>query len=274
MTMVETSPYLLGHEDREIRRLVDQAALFEREVRWLFDEIAPQACRRAVDLGCGPVGVLGELSRRVGPGGQVAGVDNDPVMLAHARRFCAARGLSNVGLVRADAAATGLPGASFDLAHVRLVLVNVADPAAVVAEAARLVRPGGTVALQEVDWLSWQCEPPHPAWDTLRSLLLALWNSRGFDPCLGRRLPRLLGDAGLERVEAMAHAGIDSAEVPYQRLIVDFAERFADRLGELGLAGRAQLAGLIAPLRAHLGQPGTVVVRAMTVQAWATVPAA
>ena len=42
------------------------------------------------------------------------------------------------------------------VAHIRLVLVNVANPAEVVAEAAALVRPGGALVVQEVDWLSWQ----------------------------------------------------------------------------------------------------------------------
>ena len=42
------------------------------------------------------------------------------------------------------------------------------DPLAVLREAAAIVRPGGTVAVQEVDWLSWQCEPAHPAWTELR----------------------------------------------------------------------------------------------------------
>ena len=34
-----------------------------------------------------------------------------------------------------------------------------------------LVRPGGVVAVEEVDWVSWVCEPAHPAWDRLRDAL-------------------------------------------------------------------------------------------------------
>ena len=54
------------------------------------------------------------------------------------------------------------------------------------------MRPGGVVAVQEVDWLSWQCEPALPAWTALREVLRALWHSRGLDPDIGRRLPTLL----------------------------------------------------------------------------------
>ena len=87
-------------------------------------------------------------------------------MLDHAARSC--KGLGNVRFVLGDATATGLSERSFDLAHIRLLLVNVPDPAAVLREAVSIVRPSGTVAVQEVDWLSWQCEPAIPAWTALR----------------------------------------------------------------------------------------------------------
>ena len=196
--------YLLGNADPEVRRLVDQARLFERELAWLFAGLDAAPGGAAIDIGCGPIGILPTLARHVGPAGRVVGVDRDPVMLTHAAAECGERGLVNVELVQGDACSTGLASGSFDLAHVRLVLVNVADPAAVVAEAVRHVRPGGLVVLQEVDWLSWQCEPAHAAWDELQGLLRRLWASRGFDPCIGRRLPRLLADAGVVDISAVA----------------------------------------------------------------------
>lgn len=260
--------YLLGNADPEVRRLVDQARLFEQELAWLFGGFEAWPGGAAVDIGCGPIGILPTLSHYVGPTGRVVGVDRDPVMLTHAAAECGQRGLVNVEFVQGDACSTGLASGSFDLAHVRLVLVNVADPAAVVAEAVRVVRPGGLVVLQEVDWLSWQCEPPHPAWEELRSLLHRLWASRGFDPCIGRRLPRLLTDAGVVDVRATGHAGIDGGDEPYQRLITTFAERFAPLLVDLGLVERTHLAALVGQLDRHLATPGTVAVRAMTVQAW------
>ena len=66
-----------------------------------------------------------------------------------ARELVAEQGLTNVEVIQADAQNTGLPPASFDVAHARTVLVNVPDPEAVLAEMTRLVRAGGWVASLE-----------------------------------------------------------------------------------------------------------------------------
>ena len=262
--------YMLGDSQAERRRLVAQAALMEDEANWLLDQLDVPAGGRAVDIGCGPVGILPQLSALVGPAGEVVGVDRHADMLDHAARTCAE--LANVRFELGDAVATELPRCSFDLAHIRLVLVNVPDPLAVLREAAGLVRPGGTVAVQEVDWLSWQCEPAHPAWTELKAILTRLWHSRDLDPTVGRRLPAMLESVGLVGVRAMAHAGIDMVDDWYQRLLISFAETFRGRIVDAGLATADELETLVAELAEHLATPGTSVVRALTVQAWGRVP--
>ena len=270
-TTTERPEYMLGDSQAERRRLVAQAALMEDEAAWLLQRLDIPEGGRALDIGCGPVGILPQLSSRVGPMGEVVGLDRHADMLDHAARTCAE--LTNVRLELGDAAATGLPRRSFDLAHIRLVLVNVPDPLAVLREAAAVVARRGTVAVQEVDWLSWQCEPAHPAWTELREILARLWRSRDLDPLVGRRLPSLLGEVGLVDVRAMAHAGIDMVDDWYQRLIISFAEMFRPRIIATGLATADEIDSLVTELGAHLARPGTVVVRALTVQAWGRVPA-
>jgi SAM-dependent methyltransferase len=267
MTLATAPPeYLLGDAADERARLVAQAALLEDEARALLDRLDIPLGGDVIDIGCGPIGVLPLLSERVGPHGQVTGFDRHGDMLDHAARACAT--LGNVRFAHGDATDTGFTSGTFDVAHIRLLLVNVADPFAVVREAARIVRPGGAVVVQEVDWLSWQCEPGLPAWAALRDVLLDLWHSRGLDPEIGRRLPTLLRSAGLCEVDATARAGIDGAGHPYRRLILTFADRFRDRIVDAGLASADELDALVAAVDRHLADPATVVVRAMTVQAW------
>jgi ubiquinone/menaquinone biosynthesis C-methylase UbiE len=76
-----------------------------------------------------------------------------------ARKFTAQRGLGSVQIVAADARRTSLPPGSFDLVHARALLVNVPEPAEVLAEMVRLAKPGGWVASLEPDVDSALCYP-------------------------------------------------------------------------------------------------------------------
>jgi hypothetical protein len=60
-----TDVYLLGHAATEDQRLVRQAQELANESSWLFDQIDLPVGARAIDLGCGPRGVLDQLSARV-----------------------------------------------------------------------------------------------------------------------------------------------------------------------------------------------------------------
>ncbi len=117
----------------------------------MFDRIGVRSGGRAIDIGCGPQGVLDLLSERVGSTGLVVGIERDDESVAAARQFVADRALGNVKVLRAEAASKGMPGDIFDLVHARLVLVNIPNAEAVVGEMVRLARPGGMVASHEAD---------------------------------------------------------------------------------------------------------------------------
>jgi SAM-dependent methyltransferase len=105
---------------------------------------APGADERWLEAACGP----GLISRVLaGVTREVVGVDATPAMLDVARREAA--GLGNVSFVAGDATATGLPEASFDGAIARFAVHHIPVPARLVAELARLVRPGGTVVIAD-----------------------------------------------------------------------------------------------------------------------------
>jgi ubiquinone/menaquinone biosynthesis C-methylase UbiE len=261
--------YSLGADDAERTRLLAQCALHRAEAEDLLDRTGVGPGSRALDLGCGPLGVLDLLADRVGPSGQVVGVDREPRFLAMAARSLHERGLDRVGLVGADAVSTGLPSASFDLVHERLLLVNVPRPAAVVAEMVRLARPGGCVAVQDVDWVSWTCEPAHPDWPRLTAALARVWSG---DVHVGRRLPALLRAAGLVDVQVQAHVRTFRPGEPYHRLLLRFAEIHRDRLVESGTLTAAGLDGSVRRLGAHLDDPATLTLYATFFQAWGRRP--
>ncbi len=100
--------------------------------------------RRVVDLGTG----TGRMLRLLAPHAKAAlGLDLSQQMLNIARQATAEAGLDHCELRHGDVFATRLPGGSADLVVVHQVLHYLADPAAAVAEAARLVAPDGKLVV-------------------------------------------------------------------------------------------------------------------------------
>jgi SAM-dependent methyltransferase len=102
--------------------------------------------QRWLDVACGP----GLVARAVAPRvGSVLGVDLTEAMIDLARREARREGLSNAEFALGDATRLDLPNGSFDGAVTRFSLHHVPVPGRVVAEMARVVRPGGAVVLAD-----------------------------------------------------------------------------------------------------------------------------
>jgi ubiquinone/menaquinone biosynthesis C-methylase UbiE len=265
--------YILGADESERSRLLMQSEIHRAQAQRLLGRLDIHRGGRVIDIGCGPLGVLDLLSTMVGPKGRAIGLDNEPRMIVHARQTIAERDLASVELVLADAADTGVESGSLDLAHERLVLINHPAPQNIVDEMARIVRPGGWVAIEEVDTFSWICEPAHPAWTELLDALNGAWRAAGQDPFIGRRLPALLRDAGLTDVGFDADALVWQTGHPYQTLPLKFLGIFRERIVTGGFLDERRLDWLIAEAKLHLTKPDTYVIHPLFCQAWARKPA-
>lgn len=107
---------------------------------------APLAAEAVLDVGCGCGATLLGLSRDVGIGGRVVGVDVSQPMLAVAASRVREAELANVELVLADAATHAFGDATFDLAFSRFGVMFFDDPIAALANIRRSLRPNGRVA--------------------------------------------------------------------------------------------------------------------------------
>lgn len=99
---------------------------------------------RVLDAGCGTGRALTPLRAAVGPSGVVLGADLTPAMLEAAVR--AGLGLDGQ-LLLADVAALPLRSESLDAVFTAGLIAHLPDPAENLRELARVVRPGGTLAL-------------------------------------------------------------------------------------------------------------------------------
>jgi ubiquinone/menaquinone biosynthesis C-methylase UbiE/DNA-binding transcriptional ArsR family regulator len=130
------------------------------------------------DLGCGTGPISAELAPFVA---RVVGVDNSAAMLKDARRRLGDS--PNVELVRGELTSIPVDSGSCDAALIVLALTYIVDPATVIAEAGRILKPGGKAVI--VDLL------PHDR-DDFRRHMNQQWP--GFDL---EQIRKWLGDAGL-----------------------------------------------------------------------------
>src|SRR4051794_10068798 len=147
-----------------------------------------------LDIGSGPGLLAAEAAARVGSSGSVHGVDPSAQMLAiAARRNEPAAGSAPVRFHAGDACALPFAAESFDAAAAVQVYEYVSEMPAALAEAHRVLRPGGQLLVVDTDWDSivWRSS------DVRRMLrVLAAWDEHLVDPHLPRRLTGLLEDAG------------------------------------------------------------------------------
>lgn len=269
-----TDVYALGRDPAESARLQRQSEELRPDSAALLDRVGIGPGQSAIDLGCGPSGIIELLSEWVSPGGRVVGLDADPVHVAMARQLAAARRLSDVEIVAADARHTGLPPGSFDLVHARTLLVNVPEPAEVVAEMVRLARPGGWIASLEPDAEYGLCYPAHPAWTRVSEIFHAAFSRNGADLLIGRRLTELYRVAGLEDIGLEARAGIYRASDSRRTVRPDLVRSMRPVILRLGLADERELDELDRAVREHLDDPHTLVMPHLSFLAWGRKPEA
>jgi ubiquinone/menaquinone biosynthesis C-methylase UbiE len=119
----------------------------EAQVARLVSAISPLAGCRVLDVACGPGIVTRALAARAR---EVVALDLTPQMLAKARERCAKAGLSNITFHEGSATALPFADGAFDVVVTRLSFHHFLEPAAVLAEMLRVLRPGGIVAVADV----------------------------------------------------------------------------------------------------------------------------
>ena len=148
-------------------------------------DLAPD--HTVLDLGCGPGTDLPAMAAMAD---RVLGLDSDPAMVTRAR----ARGAGEILL--GDAHAIPLAPATVDRARTDRMLQHVTSPPIVLAEAHRVLRPGGRLVMGEPDWSTLSID--HPRADLSKAYTRFVVDKVIKNPTVGRELPRLAEEAGFE----------------------------------------------------------------------------
>jgi ubiquinone/menaquinone biosynthesis C-methylase UbiE len=252
--------YALGQSSGESTRLQRQADELAPESGALLDRVGLTRGQRALDLGCGPRGVLELMCERVAPGGRVVGLDADPNHVAMATELVMTLQLPDVEILLGDARDTGLASDSFDVVHGRTLLITVPEPTAVLAEMVRVARPGGWVASLEPDTECVICYPPHPAFDRLCEIFITAFSRNGADPHMGRRLGELYRHAGLTELNVEARAPVYPVGHSRRTIRADLVRSMRSQIVAMGIADNDELDALDQEVRNHLASPDVVVM--------------
>jgi SAM-dependent methyltransferase len=257
-----TEPFQLTPEQAKAYEDLFVPALFGQWAPRLVNCARVRHGHTVLDVACGTGVVARAAQDVVGPGGRVAGHDLNPAMLEVAREV-----RPDLEWLQGDAEDLPFSDAEFDVVLCQSALFFFADPGRAVAEMARVVAPGGVVALQTYAPLTEQ--PAYGPFVELvaahagpeaRVLLGTYWSLGDVDGLLG-----LTTAAGLSLLESRSSLGVttfpSAAAVAHAEIqATPLAERITPETYALIVAGTEKLLGEYAddsglvrvPIRATL----------------------
>ena len=205
-----------------------------------------------LDVGCGPGTITVDLAALVAPG-RVLGIDVTDAPLAEARGLAERTGASVVFEV-GDVYALAEDDDSFDVVHAHQVLQHLTDPVAALREMARVCRPGGVVAVRDVDYGAFVTFPADEGLDRWLDLYHRVARRNGAEPDAGRRLLSWAHAAGLRDVVATTSSWCYASPAERQWWGDSWAGRatassFAEQAVAYGLATPAELEEIAAAWR-------------------------
>ncbi|MEU1009224.1 methyltransferase [Streptomyces sp. NPDC005890] len=237
--MTRSDGYLLDNRQNEAGERFDAfTALFDPTTFRHLEGLGIGPGWRCWEVGAGGASVVSWLAEKVGPSGQVVATDIDTSRLTAADRPPVEVRVHDVG-------AEEPPGEGFDLVHARLVLVHVPDRERALRSMIKALRPGGRLLIEDADpalqplTCPDEFGPEQRLANRLRQGFRKLLADRGADLSYGRKLPRLLREAGLHEVQADAYFPVTSPACTALELAT--VRQIRDRLVAAGLATNAEI---------------------------------
>ena len=196
--------------------------------RYMAQIVLPEGAR-ALEIGCGN-GATTRLIMEYASPAQLVGTDPSSVFIDMARATFA--GEPRVSFALGDAVATGQADASFDLVIAHTVYSHLADPEGALAEARRVLRPGGQLVIFDGDFATITVALFDG--DPLQSAVAAVLRHMMHAPYIMRRLPPLVTAAGFRVQSVEPHGYVQTTTPDYLLTLLSRGTNAAARAGDIG----------------------------------------
>ena len=229
--------------DRIAHALEVRAA--DRQQQWMLESYLSQIAfppdARVLEIGCG----TGAISRRLASWpqiGEVVGLDPSSVLLAKGESL--ASDVANVSFKQGDGRNLSFEDESFDAVICHTTLSHVPNPSEVLAEARRVLRSNGYVAVFDGDYATTTVSIGDN--DPLQRCVVEFLANFVHDKWLVRRLPNLMRQAGFTQIHGQSYGYLENESPDYMLTIVD---RGVDVLLAQGRIGESAASALKAEAR-------------------------
>jgi SAM-dependent methyltransferase len=263
----ERKSYAIAGGEEGKRRLNLLAEIMRPTTLQLLTDVGVRTGDRCLDVGCGGGHVTLELASIVGPSGHAMGIDFDPGIVGLARRDAEDAGVVNVEFQIADART--VEAGPFAHAYSRFLLSHVGEPEGVVSHIKELVSPGGSIAVEDVDFVASFCHPRDPAYDRFVELYTETVRLGGGNANLGHRLPALMLEAGLDDVRWNVFQPVH-AHGPHKLMSWETMQKIRPAVLAHGLATDEEIDEILVGMRTFAEDPSTLVSMPRMVQVWGT----
>lgn len=194
----EKNAYILGTEIAELHRLGIQHQVWASEARKGWEIAEFSSGQHLLDLGCGPGFCTMDLAYMVGKNGSVLGVDKSKHYLDFLEQEAKHHNL-NIKLQHSDFESMNLEPNSLDGIYHRWALAWLEKPEETIQKMVDAMVPGAAIVGHEYyDWSTFQTEPALPAVNHGIQSIYNRFKRSNFEIDIGRFLPKLYFDAGLE----------------------------------------------------------------------------
>ncbi|NJM65692.1 MAG: methyltransferase domain-containing protein [Acaryochloris sp. RU_4_1] len=158
---------------------------------------------RLLDCGCGPGSISCDFARILSSG-SVTGIDREESQIELARSRASEQQLTNVNFNVGSIYKLPFPDSSFNVVFAHAIFEHISSPEKALAEILRVLEPGGIAAIRSPDWGGFIVGPEGTGLQAAIKSYADLQTANGGDIYVGRKLPRLLRDAGFDTLRFSA----------------------------------------------------------------------